>query len=286
MGRCVRGRRTPYRALADASIRLGRVNARRSGHRSSRAVPGGTPWWSTLALVSPAAEPSSRVDHDLADFFGSSWRRVAHAPWADQAAAPSNRWSTAMVSAITEPSSSLTWRGLYGCAARVRPRRWWWPARRSPPTTPASRHATPDFGLSSRLLSNRCLPSPSRSAPIKCAPLTRHPPATSLLPERSPPSRAVVHRPTFRPSWPTRPARSPPERRLRYDQAIALQNWFRGFTYDLSFRAGQGQSAMQDFLAQRRGYCEQIRRHLRRLRPRARPAVAGRGRVLPGRTAR
>ena len=44
----------------------------------------------------------------------------------------------------------------------------------------------------------------------------------------------------------------------RYDQAIALQNWFRGFTYDLSFRAGQSQSAMQDFLAQRRGYCEQF----------------------------
>ena len=44
----------------------------------------------------------------------------------------------------------------------------------------------------------------------------------------------------------------------RYDQAIALQNWFRGFTYDLSFRGGQSQSAMQDFLAQRRGYCEQF----------------------------
>ena len=44
----------------------------------------------------------------------------------------------------------------------------------------------------------------------------------------------------------------------RYDRAIALQNWFRGFTYDLSFRAGHSQTAMQEFLAQRRGYCEQF----------------------------
>ena len=44
----------------------------------------------------------------------------------------------------------------------------------------------------------------------------------------------------------------------RYDQAIALQNWFRGFTYDLSFRAGHSQNAMQEFVAQRRGYCEQF----------------------------
>jgi transglutaminase-like putative cysteine protease len=43
-----------------------------------------------------------------------------------------------------------------------------------------------------------------------------------------------------------------------YDQAIALQNWFRGFTYDLSFSAGHSQTAMQEFLAQRRGYCEQF----------------------------
>ncbi len=44
----------------------------------------------------------------------------------------------------------------------------------------------------------------------------------------------------------------------RYDRAIALQNWFRGFTYDRSFRAGHSQTAMQEFLAQRRGYCEQF----------------------------
>ena len=43
-----------------------------------------------------------------------------------------------------------------------------------------------------------------------------------------------------------------------YDRAIALQNWFRGFAYDLSFRSGDSQHAMQEFLAQRRGYCEQF----------------------------
>ena len=44
----------------------------------------------------------------------------------------------------------------------------------------------------------------------------------------------------------------------RYDRAIALQDWFRAFTYDRSFRASHSQTAMQDFLAQRRGYCEQF----------------------------
>jgi transglutaminase-like putative cysteine protease len=44
----------------------------------------------------------------------------------------------------------------------------------------------------------------------------------------------------------------------RYDQAIALQNWFLAFTYDLSFSSGNSQSAMQEFVAERRGYCEQF----------------------------
>jgi transglutaminase-like putative cysteine protease len=43
-----------------------------------------------------------------------------------------------------------------------------------------------------------------------------------------------------------------------YDRAIALQNWFRGFTYDLSFSAGVSDTAMKEFLTQRRGYCEQF----------------------------
>jgi transglutaminase-like putative cysteine protease len=44
----------------------------------------------------------------------------------------------------------------------------------------------------------------------------------------------------------------------RYDQAVALQSWFRSFTYDLSSVPGHSQNAMQEFLAQRRGYCEQF----------------------------
>jgi Transglutaminase-like superfamily/TgpA N-terminal domain len=43
-----------------------------------------------------------------------------------------------------------------------------------------------------------------------------------------------------------------------YDRAIALQNWFRTFDYDLSSRGGSGYRAMQQFLAERRGYCVQF----------------------------
>jgi hypothetical protein len=44
----------------------------------------------------------------------------------------------------------------------------------------------------------------------------------------------------------------------RYDQAVDLQNWFRSFTYDLSFPSGTSQTAMKRFVAERRGYCEQF----------------------------
>ena len=44
-----------------------------------------------------------------------------------------------------------------------------------------------------------------------------------------------------------------------YDRALALQNWFRdNFKYDLSFRAGHDENAIESFLEQRRGYCEQF----------------------------
>jgi transglutaminase-like putative cysteine protease len=44
-----------------------------------------------------------------------------------------------------------------------------------------------------------------------------------------------------------------------YDKAVALQQWFRNdFTYDLSVERGHGGPAMLEFLADRRGYCEQF----------------------------
>ena len=44
-----------------------------------------------------------------------------------------------------------------------------------------------------------------------------------------------------------------------YDQALALQNWFRStFTYDLAVPPGHGATAIDSFLSQRRGYCEQF----------------------------
>ncbi|CAN5849165.1 hypothetical protein BH23ACT2_BH23ACT2_08410 [soil metagenome] len=45
----------------------------------------------------------------------------------------------------------------------------------------------------------------------------------------------------------------------RYDQAIALQTWFRTeFTYSLEVPAGHGDDAIVAFLASRQGYCEQF----------------------------
>jgi transglutaminase-like putative cysteine protease len=46
-----------------------------------------------------------------------------------------------------------------------------------------------------------------------------------------------------------------------YDKAMALQTFFRqtgGFVYDLQVPAGHGDSAIDDFLTTRRGYCEQF----------------------------
>ncbi len=45
-----------------------------------------------------------------------------------------------------------------------------------------------------------------------------------------------------------------------YDKAMALQTYFRetDFVYDLDVPAGHGDSAIDDFLASRRGYCEQF----------------------------
>lgn len=44
-----------------------------------------------------------------------------------------------------------------------------------------------------------------------------------------------------------------------YEQAAELQAWFRSeFLYDLTVRGGHGGSALMDFLADKRGYCEQF----------------------------
>ena len=46
-----------------------------------------------------------------------------------------------------------------------------------------------------------------------------------------------------------------------YDKAMALQTFFRdtgGFVYDLSVRPGHGDNAIDEFLHDRRGYCEQF----------------------------
>ena len=47
--------------------------------------------------------------------------------------------------------------------------------------------------------------------------------------------------------------------RNRYEQARMLQDWFRTrFTYSLATAAGHGDDALLEFLASRRGYCEQF----------------------------
>ena len=43
-----------------------------------------------------------------------------------------------------------------------------------------------------------------------------------------------------------------------YDQAIALQNWFRTFDYDIHVQQGHDEDAILAFLSVKRGYCEQF----------------------------
>ena len=64
----------------------------------------------------------------------------------------------------------------------------------------------------------------------------------------------------------------PPDHRRGVDPVRAghrLAELVPGFVYDLSFPAGHSQSAMLEFVAQRRGYSRAVRRHLRRPRPRS-----------------
>jgi Transglutaminase-like superfamily/Domain of unknown function (DUF4129) len=45
----------------------------------------------------------------------------------------------------------------------------------------------------------------------------------------------------------------------QYEKALLLQNWFRkNFTYDLEVQRGHGINAIEAFLNQRKGYCEQF----------------------------
>jgi transglutaminase-like putative cysteine protease len=47
--------------------------------------------------------------------------------------------------------------------------------------------------------------------------------------------------------------------KTNYDKAIALQTWFRtDFSYNINVEPGHSESAMLDFLADKRGYCEQF----------------------------
>lgn len=43
-----------------------------------------------------------------------------------------------------------------------------------------------------------------------------------------------------------------------YDKALAIQQWLRSFTYDLTVRSGNGVDALASFLQEQRGYCEQF----------------------------
>ncbi len=43
-----------------------------------------------------------------------------------------------------------------------------------------------------------------------------------------------------------------------FDAALSLQNWMRGFTYSLEIQEGHGNNAMESFLINRIGYCEQF----------------------------
>ena len=71
-----------------------------------------------------------------------------------------------------------------------------------------------------------------------------------------------------------------------YEKAIALQDYFQTFTYDLSIPPGSSTNAIERFIEARRGYCEQFAGHVRRLRPLARAARSGGRRVHARRAAR
>jgi hypothetical protein len=72
-----------------------------------------------------------------------------------------------------------------------------------------------------------------------------------------------------------------------YEAALTLQMWFQEqFEYSLEVRPGHGNSAIEAFLRDRIGYCEQFAGHVRRHAAHARHSVSGRSRVHVGRAGR
>ena len=121
-------------------------------------------------------------------------------------------------------------------------------------------------------------------------------PAHPGRPRPAPPTRSPTTSARASPSLPdglqpatsrdARARRSPPAPTTPYEQARALQDYLRTFTYDLDVPPGHGGDALEQFLFDtKRGLLRAVRRRLRRDGPRHRPAVA-RGRRLHPRRGR
>ncbi len=76
---------------------------------------------------------------------------------------------------------------------------------------------------------------------------------------RNPPDPAYLELPdSFTPDLAEIARRATVGATTPYQQALALQNWFREFTYDLDVPPGHSTSAIREFLERRSGYCEQF----------------------------
>ena len=145
------------------------------------------------------------------------------------------RSSSAPCRASSCPAPPSRWRHQgKGCAGT--PRR-----RRSCASTATSTRATASRS------SRRCRTSPAR----RCGPQRRRPRptrSTRALPEDFPSSVSETLR-----------RRSRPARRRRTTPCWLLQNWFQSqFEYSLDVPGGHGNDAIEAFLRQRVGYCEQF----------------------------
>jgi len=135
----------------------------------------------------------------------------------------------------------------------------WLPAAFSPAYVSGAKHVAFDAG-SATLLTNDPTTDGQRYKVASALP--------SLSPEvlrtGTPAPDAIAKRylqlpPDFPPDLQTRAEAITAGAVTTYDKARALQDWFRSnFTYDLSVRLGHSTSAIEEFLAVRRGYCEQF----------------------------